>query len=92
MVEYKEHIIQVNQTELEKFGLPYFLNQVLGSEYWIAITVRLIHPEGLGGKFTIVALAYRYVVPTLERLEELFFSLDEKEKALFLKNIIPDEI
>jgi hypothetical protein len=92
MIEYKEHVLEINQSELERYGVPYFLNQALGSEYWIAISVRLIHPEGLGGKFIIVALSYRYVVPTWEKIAELYIALEENEKAMFLKNIIPDEI
>jgi hypothetical protein len=91
MIEYKEHILEVNQSELEKFGVPYFLNLVLGSEYWIVINIKLISPEGLGGKFTIVVLSYRHTVPVVDKLLELYNNLDSIEKDMFLKNVI-DEV
>jgi hypothetical protein len=92
MIEYKEHILEVNQSELEKFGVPYFLNLVLGSEYWIVINIKLISPEGLGGKFTIVALSYRHTVPVVDKLLEFYNNLDSIEKDMFLKNVINDEV
>lgn len=92
MIVYKEHILTVPQSLLEKNGVPFYLNETLGKEFWIVINVKLISPEGIGGPFTIVALAWRHEQENLEALIDNWIQLSEPDKKAFLDYINRNEV